>query len=129
MIAGIGVDMVDISGIRRHAEPENGGGAFLRHTFTQAERDAAAACPDPIEHLAGCFAAKEAAFKAVAGRLPERGFDLRIVEQLNDESGAPYLSREGAFADVLADAGVSRVHVSITDEGDFALAFVVAESV
>lgn len=95
MIAGIGVDMVDITEFKRLAEVDSGDNAFVQRTFTQHERDAAATRPDPVEHLAGCFAVKEAVFKAVADLTPGKTFDLRIVEVLNHESGAPFVNTQG----------------------------------
>lgn len=116
MIAGIGVDMVDITEFKRLAEVDSGDNAFVQRTFTQHERDAAATRPDPVEHLAGCFAVKEAVFKAVADLTPGKTFDLRIVEVLNHESGAPFVNTQGPLAEVLAAASIDTVHVSITNE-------------
>ena len=129
MIAGIGVDMVSIPELERLCTSKVVGDAFMKRTFTQAERDAANVRPNPYEHLAGCFAAKEAVFKAIADLLPERAFDLRMVELLNHESGSPFVNGEGPLSGVLADAGVCHIHISLTNENECALAFVVAERV
>lgn len=133
MVRGIGIDMATISEFERYwpggagaagasacAEAELG--PFIRRTFTPAEL----ACARErgkrgAEFLAGRFAVKEAVFKAVAP-LTAEGFDLRIVECLPDPSGAPRVTLSGPLAPVLAEAGVADVLVSITNEGDYAVA-------
>ncbi len=78
------------------------------------------------EYFAGRFAVKEAVFKAVAHLTPSGHFDLRITETLHDKNGCPFITLTGPLAPVLAEAGVTALHVSITTEGDYAAAFVVA---
>ena len=81
---------------------------------------------DTAQVLAGKFAAKEATFKALA-RLTTEGFDLRIVETLEDGSGAPHITLAGPLASVLAEADVTELLVSITNERDLATAIVLAQ--
>ena len=129
---GVGIDMVTISEIERFLPDAAALGdevaldPLIRRTFTPAERAQAAGRVRPAEYLAGRFAVKEAVFKAVAP-LTREGFDLRIVETLADENGAPHVTRTGALAPVLDEAGVRELFVSITNEGDVAAAFVVAQ--
>lgn len=123
MIYGVGVDAVTISELGRLLEgPDN----FAAYTFTERER--AQAAGQPAQKLAGCFAAKEAAFKALARLIPDKTFDFRIIELLHNEDGSPYIAMNDATVEVLEAAGVERLHVSITDERDLAMAFVIAES-
>lgn len=65
-------------------------------------------------------------FKAVAP-LTSSGFDLRLVSSYDDEDGAPHLEVTDALAPVLAEAGVREVLVSVTNEGDVATAFALAQ--
>ncbi len=124
MIKGIGIDSVDIAEMERLcADMEC---SFVRRTFTEAERAQAAARHKPAQVLAGKFAVKEAAFKALA-QLTENGFDFRRVETLEDENGAPHITTEGPLAEVLTEAGVSELLVSITNERDLATAIVLAQ--
>ena len=124
MIKGIGVDSVDIEEMRRLcADTES---AFVRRTFTDAERAQAMAHHDAGQVFAGKFAAKEAAFKALA-HLTAQGFDLRIVETIEDGDGAPHITLAGAIAPVLAEAGVTGLLVSITNERGIATAIVLAQ--
>lgn len=124
MVKGIGIDTVDIGEMRRLCSDMDG--AFVRHTFTEAECTQAALRHDTAQVLAGKFAAKEATFKALA-RLTTEGFDLRIVETLEDGSGAPHITLAGPLASVLAEADVTELLVSITNERDLATAIVLAQ--
>ena len=127
MILGIGVDTCDIERIRKAiGEPEEST-AFLRRVFTEKERAEAPTGRLRAEYFAARFAAKEAVFKAVAHLLPEKTFDFRLVETLRNEDGSPYVVTDGTLAPVFADAGIAKIHISITTEGNFATAFVVAE--
>lgn len=101
--------------------------AFIRHTFTQAERESAKERPRPEEYFATRFAAKEAVFKAMAHLLPDKIFDLRIVETLSHDDGSPFISTNAELRPLLELAEVDTLHISITTQDDFATAFVIAE--
>ena len=126
MIRGVGVDMVSISEMRRLLDLETAKGAFERRTFTPAEQDIASAHHNQAEYYATRFASKEAVTKAVAPLGPKAGYDLRIVETLNREDGSPYINITEPLESILKDVQVDTLHVSISTEGDFAVAFVVA---
>ncbi len=125
MVLGIGIDSVDIEEMARLTADADG--AFARRTFSEAERAEAFARHDAAACLAGKFAVKEATFKALAHRTAE-GFDFRCVETLEDENGCPHVTLSGALAPVLAEAGVSELLVSITNEKGVATAIVLAQS-
>lgn len=124
---GIGVDMVTISDMERRIARMTPGA--LARMFTQAELEASLARgARRAEYLATRFAAKEAVFKAVAPCLPSGGLELRRIEVLNRADGSPYANtEESSLAAAMREAGIAQVHVSITTEGDSALAFAVAE--
>ena len=127
MIRGIGVDMTEIEEIRRFLAAETISGPYVRQTFTKAEQEAAAGLKDPAEYLAARFAAKEAVFKALAPLLPEKTFDLRMVETLNRKDGSPCVNTDGPLSGILRRADVDTLHISITTKGLYAAAFVIAE--
>lgn len=127
MIRGIGVDTAGYEDFERYLSAGRADDPFLRRTFTEKEQSAAAARPRPAEYFAGRFAAKEAVFKAVGHLLPEKAFDFRIVETLTDADGRPYVNVDEKLGPVLKAADVDRLHISITTEGEYATAFVVAE--
>lgn len=123
---GIGIDLVSISGLRTQAE--RGSGSFLFSAFTDNERKEAERATDSWSYFAGRFAVKEAVFKAVAHLLPEKSFDFRIVETLYREDGSPEISVTPRLRAILDKGKVSSLEVSISNEGDYAVAFVVANS-
>jgi len=147
MVVGIGVDMVCLSEFRRlcggfgrvpahvtrnHGEglapePTGKANAFVARTFSDAERAQALERGDSVEYLAGRFAVKEATFKALSRQRQENLFELRVIESLDDENGAPYVVASERIAPVLAAAGASEVLVSISNEGDYVVAFALAQ--
>ncbi len=124
MIRGVGIDTVDVVEMERLCADARG--AFVTHTFTSAERAQAFERHRPCECLAGKFAVKEAVFKALAP-LTAEGFDLRLVETIEDANGYPRVTLDGPLAGVLAEAGASELLVSITNERELATAFVIAQ--
>ncbi len=132
MVRGIGIDMASISEIERLAGPINAEypealDPFITHTFSPAEIEIALSRHRPAEFLAGRFAVKEAAFKALAP-LTREGFDLRIIETLCADSGAPYINlATPRLQPVLEETGVSELLVSITNEDNYAVAIVLAQ--
>lgn len=87
MVGGIGVDLVDIERLSvalRRTE------SFAEEVFTSNERTHCAGCRRPVEHLATCFAAKEAFLKAVGVGL-WGGIPLQQVEVVHGASGQPRL--------------------------------------
>ncbi|AIC47998.1 holo-ACP synthase [Rhodoluna lacicola] len=77
-----------------------------------------------IQTLAGRFAAKEAVIKALGG---EPGIEWHGIEVGKESSGKPVIWLHGETAKLALRAGVRKLHVSISHDGDVAVAFVVAE--
>ena len=124
LVKGIGTDMVQIKRIERLMERLSP--SALTRMFTPAELAASERASKPADYLAARFAAKEAVFKAVAHLTPEKTFDLRIIETLNHEDGSPYVNITPALREILDKAAVTDLMVSITTEGEYAAAFVIA---
>lgn len=116
---GIGVDCVCISRMRDMDRRLKG--SFTAAVFTPAERELAKKSADPWCFLAGRFAVKEAVFKALSPDVP---FDFRQVETLRREDGCPWVNMSSVPEQVLRRAGAERILVSITGEGDYAIALV-----
>ena len=127
MIKGVGIDLCLISRIQRILDREGEDGAFFRRAFTSSEYLEASDRHDKAAYYAARFAVKEAVFKAVAPHTA-KGFDLRAVESLHHPDGSPYVSVTDALQRVLDEAGIDKLHLSVTTEGDFAQAIVIAES-
>jgi holo-[acyl-carrier protein] synthase len=79
-----------------------------------------------VRYLATRFAAKEAFSKAIGlgMRMP---MTWRACEVVKAASGQPRIVLHGALAEWFAARGLS-AHVSVSDEADYAAAFVVVES-
>lgn len=77
-----------------------------------------------IQTLAGRFAAKEAVIKALGG---EPGIEWHGIEVGKESSGKPVIWLHGETAKLALRAGVRKLHVSISHDGDAAIAFVIAE--
>lgn len=123
MIKGIGVDMVDIRDIKKYLKNPS----FEKHTFTDLEQQEAKKRANLAEYYATRFAAKEAVFKSIAYLTKTKGFDLRIVETLNREDGSPQVIINEKLNAIMKETGVKKLHISITTETDYAIAFVIAE--
>lgn len=115
---GCGVDMVSVARIR--AARARLGEAFAERILTPAERDY---CRDSEERLAGRFAAKEAVFKALGTGFWQSGVGFGDVEVLPDALGAPRVRLSGAAEALFRRGGGLSIALSLSHEGDAALAF------
>jgi holo-[acyl-carrier protein] synthase len=102
----IGIDVVDIERLRTVLERSPG---LRARYFTEAERAHCSGFEDPVLHLAGAFAAKEAVIKAV-GAAPAAASAHR-VEIRHASSGAPTARFDGRS-----------IPVSISHDGGVAVA-------
>ena len=106
VIAGIGVDMTEISRLAAALTRTPG---LADRLFAQSERRSS------VRELAGSFAAKEALAKALGAPKGLRWTDAVVRRE---PSGRPVLEVTGT---------VAAWHVSISHDGGFCLAMVVAE--
>jgi holo-[acyl-carrier protein] synthase len=125
MIVGIGIDVVDVA--RMRALLDRKGDRALTRLFTEGERAYAAMHPEPARQLAARVAAKEAAFKALAGNDLARGIGWRELEIVSRTHQAPILLLHGRAYDRASELGVVQVHLSLTHTDTTAAAFVVVE--
>lgn len=125
MIIGTGTDIVSIS--RINAVHHRLGVRFLARVLVEEERAGMPSGERGIRWLAKRWAAKEAVAKAfgtgIGGRL---GFQDIVIGREPD--GRPVVALNGRGELLAFDCGVGRIHLSLSDEGDLALAFVVLES-
>jgi holo-[acyl-carrier protein] synthase len=131
MIIGIGSDLCNIERIQ--ASLDRFGERFERRVFTEIERAKAAKRPlTRAGTYAKRFAAKEAFSKAV-GTGFRRGVFMRDIGVVNRPSGEPTLALSGGAKerlDALVPEGHAPViHLTMTDDFPFALAFVVISAV
>lgn len=123
MIFGIGTDIVAVARMQelyaRHGE------RALDKLLAPAEIELCRRAPEPARYLAKRFAAKEAFGKA-CGTGIRAPVLLTAMAVLNDELGKPYFSFSGELADYVRERRL-QAHLSISDERDSAVAFVVLE--
>ncbi len=129
MILGIGSDLCDI---RRVEETlERFGERFLARCFTDVERRRSERRAGRAASYAKRFAAKEACAKALGTGLRD-GVFWRDMGVVNLPSGKPTMLLTGGAARRLAEitppGAEAFIHLTITDEGPLAQAFVVIET-
>lgn len=129
MIIGVGADLCDIRRIQRSLDRY--GARFRQRCFTELERSRSERKPDAAWSYAKRFAAKEACAKAL-GTGMRRDVYWRDMGVANLPSGQPTMVLTGHAAEHLArltPAGrAARIHLTLSDEHPYALAFVVIEA-
>ena len=129
MIIGIGADMSDIR--RIEASLDRFGDRFKNRVFTELERTRSDRKPDPAWSYAKRFAAKEACAKALGTGMRADVY-WRDIGVVNLKSGQPTLALTGPAAgrlERLTPPGhTARIHLTLSDEHPYALAFVVIEA-
>lgn len=128
MIYGIGTDLIQIS--RIEAALARNGDRFAEKILGPEEMAKFRRRREKVEvrgvrFLASRFAAKEAFSKAIGlgMRMP---MTWRAMQTLNAPSGKPIVVTSGKLKEFMEQNGLS-AQVSITDEADYAVAFVIVE--
>lgn len=124
-VAGIGTDLVEIARLERALERH--GQRFGERILGPEEREEWRRRDRSPRFLAKRFAAKEAAAKALGTGFRD-GIRFADIQVDHDALGKPQLRLAGAAAARAAALGVVRSAISISDERQYALAFVVLES-
>ncbi len=122
MILGLGIDIASIERMSRALDRH--GARIVERVLSVREQELLRNRQDRATLLAGRWAAKEAAIKAFGGRA---GWAWHEFEVDRDPSGAPTMRFLGHAAEVAAQEGVARAHVSITHDAGVAAAVVVLE--
>jgi len=123
VIVGTGCDIIPVDRVRAACERRP---ALLQRLYSLDERAGADGCTGQRrwERLAGLFAAKEAALKALGTgmRVP-----FRDVEIGHDAAGRPVVRLGGQARAAAERLGADRLHVSISHSGGLAMATALAE--
>ena len=125
MIVGVGIDLVDIARVTKLLDAK--GERALRRLFTADEVSYAVSRPLPALHLAARLAAKEAAFKALAGNDLARGIGWKEIEVVRGLP-RPTLAFHGRAAARSEELGITTVWVTLTHTATTAGAVVVLEA-
>jgi holo-[acyl-carrier protein] synthase len=124
MTVRVGIDLVSVQAVQDalHAHRDS----YLSRVYTDREvTDCRTADGMDAERLAARFAAKEAALKVLRPR--DGGIPWSAIEVRRDPGGWVEMELSGAAADLAEAAGVAELAVSLSHEGGFASAVVIAE--
>ena len=122
MVKGIGTDIVALA--RIEVALQRAGEKFAARVLTPYEMQQFKQSAHPSAYLAKRFAAKEAAAKALGTGIGH-GISWQHMQIENDAMGAPILVLTGPATARQQQLGSCHAHISIADEVDQALAFVV----
>jgi holo-[acyl-carrier protein] synthase len=123
MIFGIGTDIVAVARLRGMWERH--GDRVLQKLLAQQEMADFAKAADKGRFLAKRFAAKEAFSKALGtGVRPPATLSAMAVG--HDELGKPILECYGRLAEMIKNQNL-KAHLSISDEAEYAVAYVILE--
>ncbi|PHV11570.1 holo-ACP synthase [Chitinimonas sp. BJB300] len=124
MIFGIGTDLVEV--VRIEQAYQRHGERFLARVLGPDERSTFVADSNSGRFLAKRWAAKEAFAKALGtGIRPP--ITLAGIQIAHNGMGKPNLYFDPAISAYLAQRAISRTHLSLSDEREHVLAFVVLE--
>ena len=124
MIYGVGTDIVKIARIQEMKSLS----AFAEKILSSKEMKIASSFNEKrlIKFLAKQFAGKEAVSKAFGTGI-RKPILLKNIEILRDENGKPLLNPLGEVKKTMINLGISKSHVSLADENDYAIAFAILE--
>lgn len=120
-IIGIGTDIVQIGRIQTAMERH--GETFARRILHPNEYALFLEKPQPELYLAKRFAAKEAVAKALGTGIAQ-GISFEDIETFNNKAGKPEFCLHGKSHQKALELGVSDYHLSLSDERDYAVAYV-----
>jgi len=124
MILGVGTDIVSVARMARSLQ--RFGERLCRRLVHEAECRECRERVDTAACLARRFAAKEALVKALGTGFRE-GIRPQDIAVVHDARGRPSFRLQGEIADFVAARAIDAIHLSIADEREFAIAFVVLE--
>lgn len=127
MIAGLGVDMVDIRRIEKLIHTH--GAHFLDRTFTPAEQAYCNSKAQVGAAYAKTFAAKEAIIKALSHT---DGLKWHHMEIIRLPHGQPTIKLQGQAHDLALSRTHGQpyaIHLSLSDEPPYAVAYVILETI
>ena len=124
MIFGIGTDIVDINRIKNTDSLNTLANKILSENELNIFGDLKEG--KEASYLSKQFAGKEAISKAIGTGI-SGDIKFKEIEILRDESGKPIFNPLENLKEILANLGITKTHVSLSDEKDYAIAFVILE--
>ena len=124
MIFGIGTDIVDINRIKSMDSLS----AFANKILSENEIKVFSDLKEGKQatYLSKQFAGKEAISKAIGTGI-SGDIKFKEIEILRDERGRPIFNPVKNLKEILANLGITKTHVSLSDEKDYAIAFAILE--
>jgi holo-[acyl-carrier protein] synthase len=124
MIYGIGTDIVEIKRLTGMKSLD----AFAKKVLTENELKVFDDLTNSkkASYLAKQFAAKEAIAKAFGTGLKDP-IQLNNIEILRNDEGKPTFNPLNGLISKITDLGITKTHVSLADEKDYAIAFAILE--
>lgn len=124
MIFGIGVDLVDVR--RMEAIIFRWQDRFLRRIFTEKEIRYCNNKKNPAQRFATRYAAKEAFIKALFPKGAE-GVSMLAIE-IDQKESRPIVHLYGKVEKYAKEAGIKKIHLMVSHDGNYGVANVVLES-
>lgn len=118
MIAGIGTDIIEIERVEKAYKRQG----FASRVYTLKEQELIS---QRASRAAANFAVKEAVVKAFGTGFGK--IQPAQIEVLRNQAGKPYVNLYEEAARQAEIMGISHIHVSISDEKEYAVAFAIAE--
>jgi len=125
MIYGVGTDIVNIGRIQKIILKNKEG--FIKRVLTEHEQALFTNKADSAAFCAKRFAAKEAFSKALGTGIG-RVVSFQDLTIRNNDNGKPHFIPSEKLRLYLLEKGVKQAHLSISDESQYAVAFVVLEA-
>lgn len=117
-VVGIGVDVTETEKLYKALQKES----FVKKCYTIKEQELI----NRRKSSAVCnFAGKEAVSKALGTGFSK--FFPKDVEILREENGKPYINLYGNAKETANELGITKLHISLSDIKEMAIAYVVAE--
>ena len=126
MIVSIGTDIVDINRMKTNLNKL--GLRFAEKILSPNEYQEFLSAKKPAHFLAKRFAVKEALLKALGTGFRD-GLGFHDIEVKHNAYGKPFLECYGNVKDFLDKLQVAEKHLTIADERDYAVAFVILEKI
>ena len=125
MIYGVGTDIVNINRIQKIILKNREG--FIKRVLTEHEQALFANKADSAAFCAKRFAAKEAFSKALGTGIG-KVISFQDLTVRNNENGKPHFIPSEKLRLYLLEKGIKQAHLSISDESQNAVAFVILET-
>jgi len=125
MIYGVGIDIVNIERVKRILSKNRDG--FVKRVLSEHEQALFANKADSAAYFAKRFAAKEAFAKALGTGIG-RVVSFQDLTVRNNENGKPHFIPSEKLRQHLVENNIKQAHLSISDESQNAIAFVVLET-